>query len=316
MRLATILLLISAAFAQADRSLFDYDREAPLDIRVQESSWAHAYAVKNGQLDVRGSKATEIRQISFASPLGGRVLATLIIPHHPEMERPAAAVVYAHWMMQGAPNANRTEFLDESLEMAKHGVVSLLIEAPMNRKDKREFKMPEQQGEASLFYSRQMVVDIRRGLDLLTRLPEVDPTRVAVVGHSFGATATAIVSGIDPRPSAYVILAVALDQEHFLRHSTAPAISGLRASIPKADFEEYIRMAAPQNAANYIAHAAPAAVLLQYAEADDYATVEDAQRSLAVASEPKELKLYPGGHELTPEARKDRVAWLLKLLGK
>ena len=186
----------------------------------------------------------------------------------------------------------------------------------MNRQQKREFKLPEQQGEASLFYSRQMVVDIRRGLDLLTRMPDVDPSRVAVVGHSFGATAAAIVSGVDPRPSAYVIMAVALDQQHFLRHSTAPMITKLRQSVPKADLEQYIRMAAPQDASLYIAHAAPAAVLLQYAGEDEYVTVEDAQRSLAVTSEPKELKMYPGGHELTPEARKDRVAWLLKQLEK
>jgi dienelactone hydrolase len=291
--LIALFLLATSAFAQADRSLFDYDREAPLDVQtVSVEKRGHA----------------EVRDISYASAVVGRVPAYLVVP---TTAGPHAAIVYAHWMMEGAPNANRTEFLDEALEMAKHGVVSLLIESPMNRKDRREFP-PEQRGAASLFYSRQMVVDIRRGLDLLVHMSDVDTGRIAVVGHSFGATAAAITAGVDARPSAYVIMAVALDQEHFLRHSTAPAISGLRASVPKADFEEYMRMAAPQNAAHYIAHAAPAAVLLQYAEADEYATVEDAQRSLAVASEPKELKMYPGGHELTPEARKDRVAWLLK----
>lgn len=46
---------------------------------------------------------------------------------------------------------------------------------------------------------RQTVLDVRRGLDILSRRPEVDPQRLGVSGISLGGVLSGVVAGADPR---------------------------------------------------------------------------------------------------------------------
>jgi hypothetical protein len=64
----------------------------------------------------------------------------------------------------------------------------------------------------------------------------------------------------------------------------------------------------------YVAHAAPASVFLQYATTEDFLTPERAREYFAIVSEPKVLKFYEAPHALNAEARRDRVAFLVKEL--
>jgi hypothetical protein len=64
----------------------------------------------------------------------------------------------------------------------------------------------------------------------------------------------------------------------------------------------------------YIAHAAPASVFLQYATKEDFLTQERAREYFAIVSEPKSLKFYEAPHALNAEARRDRMAFLVKEL--
>ena len=64
-----------------------------------------------------------------------------------------------------------------------------------------------------------------------------------------------------------------------------------------------------------MAHAAPASVLLQYATREDFLTPERAREYYPLVSEPKSLKFYDAPHALNAEARRDRVAFLVKELG-
>jgi len=65
----------------------------------------------------------------------------------------------------------------------------------------------------------------------------------------------------------------------------------------------------------YVAHAAPASVFLQYATKEDFLTPARAREYFAVVSEPKSLKFYEAPHALNADARRDRVALLVKELG-
>jgi hypothetical protein len=56
-------------------------------------------------------------------------------------------------------------------------------------------------------------------------------------------------------------------------------------------------------------------VLLQYATKEDFLTPERAREYYALVSEPKSLKFYDAPHALNAEARRDRVAFLVKELG-
>jgi hypothetical protein len=64
----------------------------------------------------------------------------------------------------------------------------------------------------------------------------------------------------------------------------------------------------------YIAHAAPASVFLQYATKEDFLTPERAREYFAIVSEPKSLKFYEAPHALNAEARRNRIAFLVKEL--
>jgi hypothetical protein len=64
----------------------------------------------------------------------------------------------------------------------------------------------------------------------------------------------------------------------------------------------------------YIANAAPARVFLQYATKEDFLTPDRAKEYYAILSEPKSLKFYDAAHSLNAEARRDRIAFLVKEL--
>ncbi|HEY0554834.1 MAG TPA: alpha/beta fold hydrolase [Thermoanaerobaculia bacterium] len=174
------------AGAEPDPRLFAYDAGAPLDLQ-------EAGTERRG--DVR------IVDLSYASPLGGRVPAYLVLPpgagRHP-------AVLFLH-----PGQGSRSTFVDEAVSLAKErGFVSLTISAPVLR--------PENQGqrkgnpwnpEVSRKEQIQAVVDLRRGFDLLVSRPEVDAQRLAYVGHSLGATVGGTLAGIEKRPVAFVLMA-------------------------------------------------------------------------------------------------------------
>ena len=65
-----------------------------------------------------------------------------------------------------------------------------------------------------------------------------------------------------------------------------------------------------------IAAAAPAPILFQFANKDEFVTRAAADALVAAATSPKEVKFYDCGHEMNREAMDDRVAWLVGKLGK
>ena len=156
---------------------FDYDRKAPLDVR---------------EVGRESREGVTIIDLSYSSPRGGNVPAYLVVPAG---KGPFAAILFGHWMMPGSPMMNRREFLEEAVVLARSGAVSLLIDAPYVRpgfkREKDELRSAIQSSEVS----RQQVIDFRRGLDLLTARPDVDPKRIAYVGHSFDAHVGGILAG-------------------------------------------------------------------------------------------------------------------------
>ena len=73
---------------------------------------------------------------------------------------------------------------------------STIIDAPLVRpgfvREKEEMRQAIQSAEVA----RHQVVDFRRGLDLLLSRGNVDPKRVAYVGHSFDAHVGSILTAV------------------------------------------------------------------------------------------------------------------------
>ncbi len=273
-------------------------------------------------LDVTESSATRkdghtVRDVSYASPLGGRVPAYLVVPDGPG---PFAALVYVHH-----GQGNRASYLPEAEALAGAGVVSLLIDAPFLRPEYPQLYALDGQPrpveeaartEARLY--RQLVIDTRRGIDLLTARPEIDPGRLGYVGHSLGATWGLPLAGIETRVKAYVLLAGFASLTKAYRTQDHPDIVAFRARFPSPEkFEAYLAVLAPLDGSNFIARSAPAALFFQFARQDQYISREQAEEAFREAAEPKEMAWYDCDHFFTeaPAARFDRARWLADKLG-
>src|SRR6267142_1718357 len=172
---------------------FDYDQKAPFGLK---------------EIGVEHRGTTAVHDITYTSPKGGVVPAYLVVPTG---KGPFAAVVWGHWYWGNSPARNRTEFLDEAVALASVGVVSLLTDGPIARPGYVENNEPL--NEQRITDLVQQVVDMRRGVDLLLARKEVDPKRIAYVGHSYNATVGAFLAGLDHRFKAFVLMAGGLSDE-------------------------------------------------------------------------------------------------------
>lgn len=300
-----VLGLACAAFAQESYEQllqhWDYDKNASLNIR---------------EAGVQKRDGVTIHDISFTSPVrsrsasvgpnGGAVTAYLVVPSG---TGPFPAVIYGHWCMPGSEKKNRTEFLDEAVVLAHSGVISLLPDHVIVHPGFAEDNTPlnVQQVDVKV----QQDVNLRRGADLLLARKEVDPKRLAYVGHSCDATAGAYLSGIDRRFKAFVIMAgdISFDVEKKTKffHEN-------RQKVGPEKFDAFYAKYSWLDGGKYISHAAPAAVFLQYGSKETFLNEDLAKQYFELASEPKKLKMYDAEHALNAEATRDRIAFLAEQL--
>lgn len=298
---AGVLLVLSLAVLAASQTaaqpstelqdvvkMFDYDQKVPVDIN---------------EVSVTNRRSVTIHDITFDSPMGGRVSAYLV---KPSGKGPFAGIIFLH-----SGQWDRHEFLAEAELLAQSGVVSLLLDAPPMRAKDLQHKQ-----DTPLKGYIQMVVDCRRGIDVLEHLkaggttvtPLVDPKRIAYVGHSLGATWGPALALADRRIKAIVLMA------GFSEFTTST-----RPQIPPAQLEKaepFLKAAAPLDADRLLPHLPPTAVLLQFAEFDQYIPHEDAQRSIQAVRDPKIVKWYEGAHEFgDPRALPDRAEFLHQQIG-
>lgn len=282
-------MLVLIALAQDADLLrhFDYDERAPLEVR---------------ETAVEHRRRVAIHDISYVSPKGGRVPAYLVVP---EGKGPFAAVLWGHWYQPGSEFLNRREFLEEAVTLAPSGVVSLLIDSPIARPGYQPPKEPLD--ESQINYRVQTILDMRRGADLLLARPEVDPRRLAYVGHSYNAATGAFLSGIDKRFHCFVLMAGNLSDEV---DKKSKEFQDFRQRIGPDRFDAFMKKYSWLDQGKYVSHAAPATVLLQYASQEDFLTPARTREYAAIVSEPKQYKLYDAPHALNAEALRDRAVFL------
>ena len=275
---------------------FDYDARAPLDVR---------------EVGRRRRGGATVVDLTYASPRGGRVPAYLVLPRG---RGPFAAVLFGHWMMGGSPLRHRGEFLEEAVVLARAGAVSLLIDAPHVRpgfvREQDEKRQPAQSSEVS----RQQVIDWRRGLDLLLARGDVDPGRVAYVGHSFHAHVGSILAGVEKRIGSFVLMASAYANEEDVFDPDNPQMLEVRRRFGEEAIRAYFRDYAWDDPVHFVGRSAPAAVFLQYGRRDKPITEKMARRDFGRFGEPRRIGFYDAGHELDAAARRDRALWLAQRL--
>jgi hypothetical protein len=215
-------------------------------------------------------------------------------------------LLFGHW-----GEGNREEFVEEARILAHVGCVSLCIDAPYRRSQEHQQQPLDPPAE-----DIQWIVDVHRGVDLLLERFALSPQSLGYVGHSYGATFGGVLAGIERRIRAYVLMAGWYTLSEMMQRSTHPQIERERATTPPDEFRAYLEAMAPLDARHYIGHAAPAHLLFQFARTDPFVPVDDAQRYFDLASAPKQIMWYDGcGHELSAEARLDRVNFLSGQIG-
>jgi dienelactone hydrolase len=275
----TIVLLAASALAADDP--FAYDTSIPFDIKL-------ANTVKRG--------GVEVRDITFASLTGGRTEAYLIVP-----EKTSAAILFAHWYEPPDPTSNRTQFIDEAAELAKHGVVSLLPATMWS--DPEWFR--KRKREEDVRNSIAQVKELRRAMDVLVSLPGVERKRVAYVGHDFGAMFGAVMAGVDKRASAYALQAGTPEFANW--YLFGPPMR----EPARSEFVKSLKIVDP---AQHIGKASPAPVFLQFAARDFFVPHDKAEEFWQATREPKRIVFYDAEHKMNGTARQDRIAWLKEVL--
>jgi dienelactone hydrolase len=272
---------------------FDYDATAPLD--VQETS-------------LTSRPGHTIHQITYASPVAGRVPAYLLVPERPG---PHPALLFGHW-----GEGDHTEFLEEAGTYASRGVVCLLPAYPWVRpapwqRALGNFAAPEL--DKAIYV--QAVVDMRRGIDVLFARADVDRTRLAYVGHSYGAQWGAILTAVDRRMAAAVLMTGVPNLDCIFRRDTIPALAAFIKTWPPGQLDRYLAVQSALSAEHYIGHAASIPLLFQFGSDDHNFERTEMERYFSLAREPKTLRWYPAAHALAdPQAPVDRFAFLSGIL--
>ena len=267
--------------------LFEYDAESPL--LISETS-------------VQQEEEYTLHDINYPSPKTGNVPAYLVVP---EGHGPFAGIILMH-----GSSGSREYLLPLAKDLIRTGAVVLTISAPSARisgKDWITFTPLDRDEQV------QLMVDLRRGVDLLLQQEKVDPARIGYIGYSYGAAMGGLLAGIEPRIKAYGLM---VGDGGLVNHFTdeGKPVGGFE-TIALAARESWLEAMEPIEPIHYVGHASPSALFFQNARHDMSVSEEDALAYQAAGSEPKKVEWYDSGHGLPPQAYTDMVAWLAEQIG-
>jgi predicted esterase len=214
----------------------------------------------------------------------------------------APAILWVHWLGEIA-TTNHTEFMSDAQELAKRGVVSMLVDMPWSQaKWFTDLRTPDDDYAATIAH----VVSLRRALDCLTAVNGVDAARIAYVGHDFGAMDGALLLAADARPAYAVLMAPTLSYWEWYLLGKQPADPGA-----------YVARMSAFDLPGWLAQGKQKATLLQFGQNDEYVSQATgiALRN-AVPNRDRTFKAYKLDHALEDvTVHDDRRAWLATHLG-
>jgi dienelactone hydrolase len=238
-------------------------------------------------------------EVTYASPQGGRVPATLMVPQ--------GTGPFAGLVMQ------RSMELEFGMRYAHYGAVVIYVDPPSFRPQdtgpRGILTFTEQDREEQI----QLIIDLRRAIDLLMARPDVDPERIAYLGVSYGGTMGGLLAGIEKRLQAYVLV---VGDGGLVTHVTNPENLTMSLNEFSEEYGAWIDDMWPIEPIHYVNHASPTPLLFQNAVRDQYVNVEDAIRYQDTAGEPKQVIWYDSEHwPLPDEANMDNAKWLQQFVG-
>src|SRR5262245_24131385 len=161
------------------------DRKVPPDVQVYDEVKQQKYLRKT---------------ISFASEAGDRVPAFLLIPHDLKGRVPAMVCLHQTTAIgKQEPVGLGLKNLAYAAELAERGMVTLAPDYP----GFGDYKI-DVYSKGYVSATMKGIWNHRRAVDVLQSLPEVDPDRIGVIGHSLGGHNSLFVAVFEPRIKAVV----------------------------------------------------------------------------------------------------------------
>jgi dienelactone hydrolase len=252
------------------------------------------------QVQANDSPATRVADIKIQVPKQQPLRAYLVLPGKPARPHRASAVLFLHWFAPPAKDSDRTEFLAEAVRLADQGVVSLLPQLsfpwaadPVG--DRRDAATIEAQ-----------LVAVQHAFDALSRRPEVDRNRVAVVGHDYGAMYGLDLAARNPRVAAVVSMAADATWSNWFNKYWL----GLEGEAATA----YARLFGDLDPVVAARTAGARPLYFQWSSNDIFVPAE-VRAAFSAAAPSAKVSVYDRvEHELGVAALTDRDAWLIQVL--
>lgn len=205
-------------------------------------------------------------------------------------------IIFLHWFDE-APNANRSQFLEEARSLTDNGVVSILPQLRFPWSD------PPSGVDADLERIAAELTWLHRVHSALTAHDGVDPRKIIVVGHDFGAMHGALLLAEIEARAGVLIAPTPRWADWFLRFWPI-----------ETDRFDYMRALDRVDPIRAVA-SADCPLLFQFGVRDFYIAQMSASEMFQAAAEPKAILHYDADHELhLHEAVDDRIAFVLDAL--
>jgi dienelactone hydrolase len=256
-----------------------------------------------------------IRQtVEYAVEEAERIKSLLLLPKNASGTTPA---VIAHHQHAGQFDLGKSEVVglagnpDQAYgaELAERGYVVIAPDALAF--EERNWSAIAGQAEYYELASRlvrgqtllgKVLHDVRVALDYLATRPEVDPSRIGFIGHSYGGRMAIWASAFDERIRAAVSNCGCVNYRNSLTRDAgiqmAFCVPGI---LTLGDLEDVLRLAAPR------------ALLIQAAEGDKWSQGAQEMFDHARSAFPEgqlEVKIWPGGHRFSRSMRETAYAFL------
>ncbi len=296
-------LVISAMSGAAHAEKAPPERAQMFDYVKSASVPANAGGVfrKNGCCDVTEWKLTRTT--------GGEIEVTVVAP----VGKGKAKHPTVLWLHREGAEVKRAMFVQEAEALAASGIASLLVELPF----KQPFVHRGSNNEGDADVIRNAVMDARRAMDWAGARPEFNIDKLAVVGHRYGAWAAALLTAVDKRVDAAVLMSPPGKPSGWLQVTEQPRAKQFREGFDKDAWIAYLTAIEPLDPEKWVGFAAPAKLHFQFASSDAWVQTLEQVDLYRAASQPKSRLMFESDEMLNDEARKDRQAWLRKvLLGK
>jgi uncharacterized protein len=267
--------------------LFDYDIESSLSVTENSIQQEAGYILYD---------------ISYPSPKGGDVPAYLLVPD--------GTGLFAGLLLMHGSSGSRESLFPLAKDLVLTGAVVMTISGPAARVPGRSWLTftPKDREEQI-----QLILDLRRGVDVLTQQPNVDSARLGYIGYSYGAAMGGLLAGVEHRIRAYGLM---VGDGGLVTHFTDgdEPVGGFE-TISAGMRETWLEAMEPIDSIHFVGHAAPSALFFQNARFDSLVTEEDALAYQETGSEPKRVEWYDSGHGLPDQAYFDMVDWLSEQIG-